>query len=133
MVLVIVATLASPVAGQTDLEALYSLTLDVTNKDPTWSLTTPPCQWKGVSCNATGNVTQISWGFMRLSGVQQSVHFGGKSHDVLDDIFSTPTVVTQQSPPTFQAQGASGGKSHDVLDDIFGLPPTVAVLCVVQQ
>ena len=32
MLLVVVATLASPVAGQTDLEALYSLTLDVTNK-----------------------------------------------------------------------------------------------------
>ena len=67
-VLVIVATLASPVAGQTDLEALYSLTLNVTNKDPSWNIKVPACQWKGVLCNATGSVVQIIWELMGLGG-----------------------------------------------------------------
>ena len=63
MVLVILATLASPVAGQSDLEALYSLTLNFTPKDPSWS--GPACQWKGVECNATGGVFAIAWDSQR--------------------------------------------------------------------
>ena len=44
-----------------DLEALLLTTMNVTNKDSSWSIATPACNWKGVGCNSTGSVVTIDW------------------------------------------------------------------------
>ena len=51
-----------------DFTALLFMTLQITNKDPTWSQLTPACQWKGITCNADGRVKQIVWYNMNLGG-----------------------------------------------------------------
>ena len=75
MLLVSVPTMASTlyVGGLSDLQALYLTTLNMTatppnTKDPSWSITVSPCQWKGVGCDANGNVTQIAWYSLELGG-----------------------------------------------------------------
>ena len=67
VVFLVVVVVTSPVAAS-DLDALVSLTSGITPKDPSWSITTPACQWKNVVCDATGRVTEILWQNMGLSG-----------------------------------------------------------------
>ena len=68
VVVVVVATFVPPVKGQSsDLDALVSLSSGITPKDPSWSKTTPACQWKNVDCDATGSVREIHWSSMGLN------------------------------------------------------------------
>ena len=57
----ILVTSASPVAAS-DLNAMLSLSLHMTGKDPSWRFDVSPCLWHYVLCNAAGNVTEIHWG-----------------------------------------------------------------------
>ena len=51
-----------------DLEALMMTTMNVTNKDSSWSNATPACYWKGVLCGSAGSVVTIDWSSMGLGG-----------------------------------------------------------------
>ena len=82
-----------------DLNALYLMTLNVTNKNPTWSLTTPACQWKGVTCNPFGSVAQIVWSGMSLGGTANftalpqrllSLYLGGNQLTGVPDLVMLP-------------------------------------------
>ena len=69
MSVVLIAVLLGVASGQTtDLDALYLMTLNVTNKRPSWLQSTPACQWEGVGCNADGHVVQIEWSSFNLGG-----------------------------------------------------------------
>ena len=64
---VLIAVLLGVASGQTtDLNALYLTTLNVTNKDPSWSLLTSACQWIGITCGADGHVAKIDWSNMTI-------------------------------------------------------------------
>ena len=52
-----------------DLDALCLTVSNVTNKDRTWSSSTPACQWLGITCDPDGSVRQIIWQNMGLGGV----------------------------------------------------------------
>ena len=50
-----------------DLEALLLTTMNVTNKDPSWTRDVPPCNWTNVDCNS-GFVHVLRWSSMGLGG-----------------------------------------------------------------
>ena len=73
------AVFASRVSGkmivkkiqQTDLEAMLSLSRDMTNKPPSWRPDVAACDWYNNGqplCNAAGSVTNIYWYSLGLGG-----------------------------------------------------------------
>ena len=56
---------------QTDLEAMLSLSRDMTNKPPSWRPDVAACDWYNNGqplCNAAGSVTGIHWEGLSLGG-----------------------------------------------------------------
>ena len=53
---------------------LVRLLEKVHNLDESWSLHTPACEWKGVSCNERQEVSHVRWSVLDLSGTMNLVH-----------------------------------------------------------
>ena len=53
---------------QTDLEAMLSLSRDMTNKPSSWRPDVAACNWQGAVCNTAGSVTRIALYGLGLGG-----------------------------------------------------------------
>ena len=60
---------------------LVRLLAEVNNLDESWSLHTPACEWKGVSCNEREEVSCVEWGQLDLSGTMNLVHLPHSLYD----------------------------------------------------